>query len=236
MFKKTISNRIYEDLVKQIEQAIFEGQLKAGDKLPPQRELCDQFETSRGTVREALRVLEQKGLIDIKLGVNGGAIVKAPDAKPLAKSINQLILQQRVSLAELMEFHEGIQNNIAEIASLRATKASQAELKELLQTAEAMVAGGTSRWIEFINIDQEIHKTISKMTNNYLYQSILETIQENIMEYYKSKPKITELIMKENYLDLKNIINAICENDVIACKNHLLSHVRRVHQFIRNNQ
>ena len=135
-----------------------------------------------------------------------------------------------------MEFHEGIQSNIAEIASLRATKASQAELKEHLQDAESVVTGGTSRWVEFVNVDQEIHKSISKMANNYLYESILETIQGHIMAYYKSKPIITELMMKENYLDLKNIVNAICVNDVIACKNHLLSHVRRVHKFIRSNQ
>jgi GntR family transcriptional repressor for pyruvate dehydrogenase complex len=78
MFKKTNQQRIFEDLVAQIEGAILDGRLKAGDRLPAQRDLVEMFQTSRGPLREALRVLEQKGLLDIKRGVRGGAVVKQP--------------------------------------------------------------------------------------------------------------------------------------------------------------
>ena len=71
MFQKARKNRIYQDVVDQIEEAILDGKLKVGDILPPERALMERFETSRGTLREALRVLEQKGLIEIRLGKNG---------------------------------------------------------------------------------------------------------------------------------------------------------------------
>ncbi len=74
MFQKAKQNRIFQDVVDQIQEAILQGRLKAGNKLPSERELQEIFQTSRGTLREALRVLEQKGLITIKTGVSGGPL------------------------------------------------------------------------------------------------------------------------------------------------------------------
>ena len=72
MFRAAKQSRIFQDIVDQIQEAILDGRFKAGDMLPSERELKEMFQTSRGTLREALRVLEQKGLIEIKLGVGGG--------------------------------------------------------------------------------------------------------------------------------------------------------------------
>ncbi|NOQ45359.1 MAG: GntR family transcriptional regulator [Desulfobulbaceae bacterium] len=60
MFKKAKQNRIYQDVVKQIQNAILQDEIKAGEKLPPERELCNIFKTSRGTLREALRTLDKR--------------------------------------------------------------------------------------------------------------------------------------------------------------------------------
>jgi GntR family transcriptional repressor for pyruvate dehydrogenase complex len=98
MFKKTSQQRIFEDLVDQIEGAILDGRLKAGDKLPAQRDLVDMFQTSRGPLREALRVLEQKGLLDIKRGVRGGAVVKQPDISPISESLGLLVRHRKITL------------------------------------------------------------------------------------------------------------------------------------------
>ena len=80
LFRAAKQNRIFQDVVEQIQEAIIEGHLKVGDRLPPERELKEMLQTSRSTLREALRVLEQKGLIEIKLGMGGGAVVKAAAA------------------------------------------------------------------------------------------------------------------------------------------------------------
>ena len=67
LFRAARQNRIFQDVVEQIQDAIIEGRLRAGDKLPAERELKDLLKTSRSTLREALRVLEHKGLIEIKV-------------------------------------------------------------------------------------------------------------------------------------------------------------------------
>ena len=66
----------YEHVVEQIQSAIFSGELCEGERLPSEMKLKDMFDTSRGTVREALRVLEQKGLVSVRTGVKGGARVR----------------------------------------------------------------------------------------------------------------------------------------------------------------
>jgi len=74
MFKQAKQNRAFEDVIFQIQDAILQGSLKVGDKLPSERQLREIFKVSRGTLREALRAMEQKGLITIKTGVQGGLL------------------------------------------------------------------------------------------------------------------------------------------------------------------
>ena len=121
IFKQARQNRIFQDVIEQIQEAILDGQLKAGDTLPPERELKEMFNTSRGTVREALRVLEERGLIQIKLGVGGGAVIRTVTPERASESIGLLIRSNRVSLDHLAELREGIEGNVASLAAARAT-------------------------------------------------------------------------------------------------------------------
>ncbi len=71
-FKALKPNRAFQLVVEQIEASILDGHYSPGDNLPSELQLKEMFKTSRGTVREALRVLEEKGLIEIKPGAGGG--------------------------------------------------------------------------------------------------------------------------------------------------------------------
>src|SRR5215218_4017135 len=70
--------RISALIVDQVRTLIHEGKLTSGDRLPPEREMCERFGVSRVTVREALRVLEASGLVEIRVGAHGGAFVTQP--------------------------------------------------------------------------------------------------------------------------------------------------------------
>ena len=104
MFRQAEQNRIFQDVIDQIQEAILQSRLKAGDKLPAERELKEMFKTSRGTLRETLRVLERKALITIKTGVSGRAIVKAVTTHQVSENLALLMRYQRVSLRNLAEF------------------------------------------------------------------------------------------------------------------------------------
>ncbi len=98
LFQKAKQNRVFQDVVDQIQTAILDGKIEVGAKLPPERELCESFQVSRGSLREALRILEQKSLIEMRLGGNGGAYVKDANSELMAENLAMLIRSHSISL------------------------------------------------------------------------------------------------------------------------------------------
>lgn len=232
MFKKTRPQRVFQDLVDQIEQAISDGRLKTGDKLPPQREMVAMFQTSRGSLREALRVLEQKGLIDIKLGVNGGAVIKALNSRPATENLALLIQQRKVSLEELAEFREGLEGGAAAHAAERATPADLRRLAKLLDEARRLAETGVSAWEAFCAVDNRIHVAIAQASGNSVYAFVLRMVHDNIQRYYEAFPLKDRRIMSENYQDLRDIVRAIEQRQTTVVKTLMQSHVRRFNRYM----
>jgi DNA-binding FadR family transcriptional regulator len=234
MFKKTNQQRLFEDLVNQIEAAILDGRLKAGDKLPAQRELVEMFQTSRGTLREALRVLEQKGLLDIKRGVRGGAIVKRPGMSPVAESLGLLVRHRKITLAELSEFREGVEGNVAGMAAQRAKAPDIAKLRAFLEQAGQHVQTGVTAWEAFCQVDNHIHVAIAKAAGNRVYEFVLRMVHDNIQQYYEAHPLKDPQFMQENYQDLCDIVSAIEKQQATAVRSLMRSHVRRFNRYMSN--
>ena len=166
MFRVASQNRIFQDIVGQIQEAILDGRLQAGDTLPSEREMKTMFDTSRGTLREALRVLEERGLIDIKLGVGGGSVVKAVGVDKVSESLALLIRTQRVSLKHLAEFRESVEGVIIARAAERATPEDIGKLEALLEEAGKHIGRGTAGRDKFIDIDKQIHLVLAEITGN----------------------------------------------------------------------
>jgi len=232
MFKKTEQQRIFQDLVNQIEGAILEGRLKAGDRLPPQRELVEMFQTSRGSLREALRVLEQKGLIHIKLGVSGGAVVRTPDTSPVTESLALLIRHREISLKELAEFREGVEGGVAVLAAERATEKEIRDLKVLLKEADRYLKAGVDGWGPFCRVDNLIHVAIAKASGNRVYAFVLRMVHDNIQAFYEAYPLKDVAVMQENYEDLCNIVKAMEQHALTVVRALVQSHVRRFSHYM----
>ena len=232
MFKKTNQQRIYEDLVNQIEGAILDGRLKVGDKLPAQRELVDMFQTSRGPLREALRVLEQKGLLDVRRGVRGGAIVKQPGMAPVAESLGLLVRHRKINLAELSEFREGVEGNVAALAAQRASPRDLKRIRALLEEAKALLEKGAESWSPFCHLDNQVHVAIARAAGNRVYEFVLRMVHDNIQQYYEAHPLKNATIMQENYQDLCDIVAAIEKRQATAVRSLMQSHVRRFNRYM----
>lgn len=232
LFVKAGQHRIFQDIVEQIQSAILDGNIPAGEKLPPERELVYMFETSRPTLREALRVLEQKGLIEIRLGVKGGAYVKAPNGELMAENLDMLIRTQSVSLIHLGEFRQGIEGLVAELAAERATTGDIAILKKLIAEAKHFRDCGVERWGDFIKVDEKIHLEIADMAGNALYSFVLHSIHSNINRYFSEFLKAGTNKLEENYCDLCRLVAAIEDHDSIAAGKLAQDHVRRFNRHM----
>ncbi len=232
MFKEAKQNRIFQDVIEQVQEAILEGKLKAGDRLPAERKLKEMFQTSRGTLREALRVLEQKGLIEIKTGTNGGAIVKTVSSTQVSESLDLLIRSRKVSLNDLAEFREGVEGIVTGLAAERAKKKDIQLLKKILKDAESIVLEDTIDWDGFINNDNDFHMELARIAGNPIYKSILKTVHDNINRYYLQFLAKKKKLVKKNYNDICKIAEAVEMRQVDIASSLARSHVAQFNSFM----
>ncbi len=236
MFQAAKQTKVFQDVVEQIQEAIFDGSLETGQTLPAERELKAMFNISRGTLREALRVLEQKGLIEIKLGVGGGSVIKAVDTEQISESLGLLIRSQKVSLNHLAQFREDVESIIAAHAAQWHSKEDIKKLKQLLTKALECVEKGRSQRDAFINIDKRIHMTMAEITGNPIYISVLHSIHDNIHRYYDRFLPMEEPELEENYQDLCDIIEAIENGQAGQARELAQHHVKRFNQYMQKRE
>lgn len=227
LFRKARQNRVFQDVVEQIQDAVLEGRLQPGDRLPAERELGSLFGVSRGTLREALRVLEQKGLIEIRLGVGGGVVIRDAGSGPLSESLTLLMRSQKVSLEHLAEFREEVEGAVTALAAERAGSEDKKHLRSLLDQARMHCEAGIARWDDFVRTDEQIHTVISQIARNPLYAIILKTIHDNIHRYYDQFLPVAPVLLQENYQDLCDIVAAVEAQDAEQARQVASEHVRR---------
>ncbi len=233
MFQAAKPTKVFQEVVAQIEEAILAGRLETGQTLPSERELKEMFRISRGTLREALRVLEQKGLIEIRLGVGGGSVVRAVDTGRVTESLGLLIRSQKVSLQHLAEFREGLEGSIAAQAAERRSAGDILRLRELLEVARSCVAVGRRRRDELLETDKQIHMAIAATTQNPIYQSILTSIHDNIHRYYERFLSMDDRELRENFQDLCGLIDAIEKGDADTAGQLARGHVHRFNAYMQ---
>jgi len=234
VFKPAKQTRIYQDVVEQIQEAILAGQLKIGEQLPAERKLIDMFGVSRGTLREALRVLQQKGLIEIKTGVTGGSIIRGVTTEQFSENLAMLIRYQKVALRDLAEFREGIEGTVALLAAERATPADVALLRDLLAQTKEAFAAGPDQWDRAIRCDEQIHLALTQITGNPLFITVLETVYLNIHTYYERFLPMEEAVLTENIADLESIVEAVAAGDGPRAYNQARSHVQKFTQHMES--
>lgn len=233
MFQTAKPTKVFQEVVSQIEEAILTGRIETGQTLPSERELKTMFQISRGTLREALRVLEQKGLIEIRLGVGGGSVVRAVDAGRMSESLGLLIRSQKVSLNHLAEFREAVEGSIAAQAAERRSRADIRKLKDLLAVADGCMQAGHRRREEFLEVDRQIHTTIAATTQNPIYQSVLASVHDNIHRYYERFLSMDDRELHENFRDLCSLIHAIEEGNAPSARRLAREHVQRFNGYMQ---
>jgi GntR family transcriptional repressor for pyruvate dehydrogenase complex len=236
LFRKAKQSRIFQDVVDQIQGAILDGHIKAGDKLPSERELCEMLGTSRGTLREALRVLEQKGLIEIRLGVGGGAIVKDPGGKQITESLAMLIRSQKISLSHLAEFREEVEGTVTRMAAERATDDDIRHLQDLLEAAKAYWEADVAQWSEFMRVDEQVHMFMARISGNPIYEFILKTVHDNIHIYYDRYLPWGGKELNENYDDLCQLVTAVADREAERAERVARDHVRRFNSYMEKKK
>jgi len=155
--------RVSETIVRRIKDQISKGRLVAGHKLPAEREMARQFKTSRVSVREAYRSLEELGLLRIRRGADGGAFIEQIDHAPVLRSLSLVMALSKTSHKELTEARMLLEPPIAQLAALRARKEDVVRLERVLVQEEQ---DAKRRAGPFRPTDSQFHRSLAECARN----------------------------------------------------------------------
>lgn len=173
MFETIKPNRISETIVMQIRAAILNGDLQIGERLPPEKDLSDQFGVSKSTLREAFRVLEAHGFIEIRQGMAGGAFVKEVDFQTTKNSLINYFSLKNPDIWEYREVWKRIEPEILKRCVKTITDDDIGELEQNLK-----IMKDTLRDERTLNdLDRAFHKKLVDIADNGILSLVAETVQ-----------------------------------------------------------
>ncbi len=231
MFEKVKQNRVFQEVAAQLEQAILHGHYPAGEKLPSERELKDTFGVGRGAVREAFRVLEQKGLVEIRLGVHGGAIVKPPSSAPILESLSLLVQRKEIPFVDIQEFRVTVESQIASLAAERRNEEDIEKLSSIVQRCKKILEEEYD-WDNFLLEEGRFHQELAQIARNQLFSLIADALHKNIHSYYQLRLPKEKKVLAENVEDLGTIMDAVREGDQLAAQRCMREHLERFNIYM----
>jgi DNA-binding FadR family transcriptional regulator len=170
--------RTYEQVLAQIEQRILDGRLRAGEKLPSERDLVNALGVGRTSVREALRALEAMGIIEARTGSgpDAGSVITGHATPALANLLRLHLALAQISLAELVETRVQLERSAARGAAAAHTPE---DIQRLGRLIEAMKSADLEHQ-QFNALDTEFHVTIAKVSGNALTADLMQALRDAV--------------------------------------------------------
>jgi len=226
MFIQAKQNRTFEDIILQIQESILEGKIKPGEKLPSERNLREIFKVSRGTLRESLRALEQKKLIHIRTGVNGGAFVCQANTDQISEGLDLLIRYRKITLRELAEFREILEPEVAFRAAQKIKDKDIKELRNIVRSIKNHLDSDDLRWDEVMAEDKEFHVSLARLSGNRLLESVIDSFHDSINRNFLRVLPRERWVLEVIYNNLNKTVMAMEKRDSKKVQALALEHVR----------
>jgi GntR family transcriptional regulator, transcriptional repressor for pyruvate dehydrogenase complex len=206
--------RTYEQVMAQIEQRMLDGLLAPGDRLPSERELSQLLGVSRPSLREALRVLEVLGIVEIRpgRGPEGGTVFVGRPGEGFAILLKMQLALGHFSDTDVLRTWLMLEEWAVEAAARNATSEDYEALQGILDEMDA--SGLTIQ--DFHRLDTEFHVRVAKSTGNslasYLMSSLRTAVQRQMIDAYEQLADWRETA-KSVHLEHREILRAIEEHD-----------------------
>lgn len=225
MLKAIKKTRIYEEVVGQLHRLIERGKLKAGDRLPSERELAEIFRVSRTSVREAIKTLETEGFVITRPG--SGTFIAAVDVEALIQPLASLLSRGKDALLDLFEMRRLVEPGIAALAAERATPSDLLRLKEIFKEQERQINRGESG----VDSDAEFHFAIGQATQNPALQRLVSSIVE-ILKPMREKSLQTPGRAHNSLASHRELLVAIERHEPELARHAMQRHIEAVEQNV----
>lgn len=203
--------RLSEQVVAELERTIQEEYPEPGSRLPKESELADRFHVSRIVIREAMKVLEERGAVEVRAG--RGTITKAPTPEQVKASLLRLFRDQPIptlgEMERMMELREVLEEAVAGLAAVRATPE---DLKRIA-AALADMADPDRTAEETIEADLRFHVAVAEASHNRFFQMVLEPLTHVFIQQIKLTDSYTVGV------DLhRQVLEKISKGDPVAAR------------------
>lgn len=208
-FNKIEPTRAYQFVINQLEDAIISGKLTPGDKLPNERDLTDAFGTSRRTLREAFRVLEQKGLLEIKIGSKGGTFVADRVGEKLTETLSLYIRKESVRYEEIAEFRAATEGTAAALAADRASREDFDRIGQGISEIARLLDEDSLDKQKFVEKEMALHLVLARMSGNTMYSLIVKTVRDILLRPAFLLDRIDATYVRQVLADWEQILGAL---------------------------
>jgi GntR family transcriptional repressor for pyruvate dehydrogenase complex len=202
------SHKISDQIIDQFRDAILSGQLKPGEKVASEKELTLQFGVSKATLREALRVLEAMGLIEIRKGTAGGAFVAGVDMRATLNSLVNFLRFEKISVREITMFRYLIEPTVAGIAATGITDKDIFNLRKIIGRTVTKGKNEISKEIGF-------HRYLARMVDSTLLNLIIDFV-DNILSSLKTELQLEDVFYRNVRTSHRYILECMIQKDPIA--------------------
>jgi GntR family transcriptional repressor for pyruvate dehydrogenase complex len=222
--------RLSDTIAEQLLEAIVAGRFKEGDILPSERELGDQFGVSRTVIREAVRALATRGVVDVQSG--RGVRVIAIDSTSVTEAMSLLLRGGGgIDYAKVHEVRLMLETHLAGLAAERSTPEDRAELQELLvawgQAGDDVVTAS--------RLDVDFHRAIAKCAGNELFLVLLDSISGALLANRRATLALEHSHAKV-LSEHRNIVDGIAAGDPVAARAAMELHLAGVAEAWRAQQ
>ena len=176
LFTPVQTRRTFEEAADQIAEKVRTGELRTGDRLPGERSLALQMEISRPTLREAVKVLVDAGVLEVRRGPGGGMYV-ATDVVP-TELVRHSASLRLAEIAAVLEARRMLEPRVAQLAAERATAEDLEALERSIDAMRRLVDGGWHPRHEdrFLQLDVQFHLALARATGNPMVETLMRTL------------------------------------------------------------
>lgn len=195
-------HNLADAVVGKLQQQLSLGEYQPGEKLPSEPELMEQFGVGRSTIREAIRILANTGLLSVRQGSGTFVELQTGITEPLPQRL------RRANAEDLKEVRQLLEMKVAERAALHRTKKDIEKMQTLLKKRDEMAKAGDLD--EVIRVDILFHIALAEASENDILADLYKTIAEHMSKRFREVNHNTDEFLNTQHLHesvLKSVIN-----------------------------
>ena len=225
-YRAVRTSRLYEQIVKQVEESILKGQLKPGDQLPPERDLAQRFGVSRTAVREAVKALREKGLVEAYTG--RGTFVTNGTSQAIRQSLDLIVkISRQEGTLHLAELRRILEPEIAALAAPRIEEQLVATMREAVASMDRSIRAHDPEG--YIEADLDFHLALAEAAGNPLILALIDSIVA-LLRDQRSRIFNVDGGPERGQYHHKRILKAIEARDADEARVAMLAHLEQVRE------